>query len=179
MLIVDFALVVTGVTIVVNCIVLHHILLCAPAGYKRSDGATTLVARRWRNHGWLTSSKLKILVPGSLMVIARGGWKVTWVSRLLAVLLLHNMSVPAKLINDLLILRCVLWKTPIQCAQAVPHVTVGHAHTVHERKTLLTGRQCDAASAGGSMLDELESSQVGVHGFAMSPSERPEIQHSA
>ena len=113
MLIVDFALIVTCVTIVVNCIVLHHILLCAPAGYKRSDGATTLVARRWRNHGWLTNSKLKILVPGSLVVVACGGRKVTWLSRLLAILLFHNMPVPAKLKKDLLKLRLVLWKATV------------------------------------------------------------------
>ena len=153
MSIVNIALVVTRITIVVNCIVLHYNLLCASAGYRRSDGAATPVGRRWRHHGWMTSSKLKILVPESLARVACSGRKVTRSSVRLALLLLHKVAVTAELGQDMIELRLAVWKATIQGPKTVPHVTVGHAHTVHECEARLAGRQCNTVNGRGTVVD--------------------------
>ena len=74
-------------------------------------------------------------------------------------------------------LRLVLWKATIQCAQTVPHVTVGHAHTVHKSKALLAGRQCGTVYRCGTVVDYLEPGLIGIHSLTISPAEGPELQH--
>ena len=105
----------------------------------------------------MTSSKLKILVWEMLVVVvASSGRKVTWLLVLLAFLLLHKVAVTAKLDEDMLKLSLVLWESTVQRAKTVPHITVGHPHTVHESKTLLAGRQCDTIDGCGTMVNYLE-----------------------
>ena len=110
-----------------------------------------------------------------VVVVACSGRKVTWLLVLLALLLLHKVAVAAELDEDMLKLSLVLWKATVQRAKTVPHITVGHAHTVHESKALLAGRQCDTIDGCGTMVNYLEPCQVSVHSFTMSSSKRPEL----
>ena len=79
-----------------------------------------------------------MIVTRPIVICVSSSWKVLlWMSRPL--LLLDKMSITSKLHKNVLELIVVLRKPAIESAETIPHLSLGHAHPIHESETLLIG----------------------------------------
>ena len=107
-----------------------------------------------------------------LIIAFRNCGEVSWWV-LLSPLLFNDVSIATELHEDMLQLNLVLWQLTVQGLKSLPLLWTIHAHPMHESVALLGRAHLYVVNRGGSVDQNRETGQVGVHSLSRSSFKGP------